>query len=496
MDNEKKEKTPKELRSENNMNFAKKINSAISSIDELQDKIKSRKKVTTEQIANLMSDPNKNATALQQQEEIMRACNGILREIIFYKSNILTYDHFLVARDMSKYKKKAKLEKDYLKAVIELDKYNIKAFCRWVEEEVIRKGEVYTYKQVGDNITYFRIPNQSCKITHMDGMMQGYAIKLDDITNDTLPAYPTDIQKIYTKYKNGQLKNDPNLLKNNYYKLPIGNAVAFTVDLYESKNAPYYASLLLDLSRIGDLNDLNMETALSDNFKLIHQLLPSEDGEINIDFETADMYHRALKNELPQGVGGLSSPYPLTALTLNSNNTSTNYSYLTQLKNNLYNSSGVDSSLFNSENRSSTQSVVYASIIDSLFAFNLLERIKIWLNYDFLSNSALKNFKIEFCDSTYYNKDSKAQNAINQATTWFSRLEMLALQGYTPLDAYNILKMESIMDFDEYITPLMNSHTMSGEEVKENGDKGGRPTASEESGDPNRVPEADNAGDY
>ena len=88
MDNEKKEKTPKELRSENNMNFAKKINSAISSIDELQDKIKSRKKVTTEQIANLMSDPNKNATALQQQEEIMRACNGILREIIFYKSNI------------------------------------------------------------------------------------------------------------------------------------------------------------------------------------------------------------------------------------------------------------------------------------------------------------------------------------------------------------------------------------------------------------------------
>ena len=73
---------------------------------------------------------------------------------------------------------------------------------------------------------------------------------------------------------------------------------------------------------------------------------------------------------------------------------------------------------------------------------------------------------------------------------------MLALQGYTPLDAYNILKMESIMDFDEYVTPLMNSHTMSGEEVKENGDKGGRPTASEKSGDPNRVPEADNAGDY
>ena len=73
---------------------------------------------------------------------------------------------------------------------------------------------------------------------------------------------------------------------------------------------------------------------------------------------------------------------------------------------------------------------------------------------------------------------------------------MLALQGYTPLDAYNILKMEDLMKFEDFMSPLANSHTMSGEEVKENGDKGGRPTTQEESGNPNRMPEADNAGDY
>ena len=107
----------------------------------------------------------------------------------------------------------------------------------------------------------------------------------------------------------------------------------------------------------------------------------------------------------------------------------------------------------------------------------------------------MKNFKIEFCDSTYYNKDSKAQNAINQATTWTSKLAMLALQGYTPLDAYNILKMEDLMKFEDFMSPLANSHTMTGEEVKENGDKGGRPNKANETGDINRTAELDdNAG--
>ena len=70
---------------------------------------------------------------------------------------------------------------------------------------------------------------------------------------------------------------------------------------------------------------------------------------------------------------------------------------------------------------------------------------------------------------------------------------MLALQGYTPLDAYNILKMEDLMKFEDFMSPLANSHTMTGEEVKENG----RPNKAEETGDINRTPELDdNAGSY
>lgn len=78
-------------------------------------------------------------------------------------------------------------------------------------------------------------------------------------------------------------------------------------------------------------------------------------------------------------------------------------------------------------------------------------------------------------------------------TTWTSKLEHLAICGYSPLEALNILQIESILDFGTLMSPLMNSHTMSGTDVE---NTGGRPTVGEESGDPNRMPESSNAGDY
>ena len=84
------------------------------------------------------------------------------------------------------------------------------------------------------------------------GMMNGFAIRLDKITEKILPAFPEMIQKLWKKYKEGKLKNDPNLLKENYYKLEIGDAVCFNVEMCESKKPPYYVGLLADLGRIGD----------------------------------------------------------------------------------------------------------------------------------------------------------------------------------------------------------------------------------------------------
>lgn len=477
---EENEKTPEQLKSENSLNFANKMSSEIAKIEKIRER-ESRRRIDTDTLKSALQDAYKSSKILQQQSENMRIINGTLKEIQFYKANILTYDHYLVPIDASKYiGKKDKYYKDLRKACIELEKYHIKTLCPWLIEQELRFGEIYIYKQHGENnITFFKVPNSMCKMTHSREFITGYSIKLSDINDNTLDYYPADIQKLYKKYKNGQLKNDKNLV-DNYYKLDINKAVAFSPEILESKGIPYYAGLLLSLSRIEDMEDANIENANAENFKLIHQLIPNEKGVITVDYNEAYQYHQALKNVCPDGVEPVSTPYEIDSVTL-TNTSAKNYNYLNDLKTNLFDSSGVDSSLFNSANRSTAQAVIYSACIDSLLSKNLLDRIIIWLNYDFKSNSVLKNFRICFTDTDIYNKEQKISAANGRLTTWGSRLEYFAICGYKPLDALNLLITEDLMDIDDYLSPLMNSHTMSS---KNTSNAGGRPKV-EENGDPN-----------
>lgn len=478
-----------------NLSFAQQASMVdISNIDKISSNRK-RSKVDTDTIASALENPYSNVATLQQQAELMRVINGNLKEIINYKSNLLTYDHYLVPLDASKFMTKGQdnFFKSYRKACLELEKYNLKTLCPWILESEFRKGEIYLYKQeTSDSITFVSLPEDLCKVTYTESFMLGYSIKLSGINTKQLGYYPTDIQNLYADYKAGKLKNDENFV-DNYYKLPLENAIAFLPEVIESKGIPYYSGLLLDLSRIKDLADASMENIEANNFKLIHQLLPTDDdGELSIEPETAMFYHRALVRNVREGIGVVSSPYKIDSVSLQTNKVS-DYEEINNLTNNVYDTAGIDSNLFNGDNRSSTQSVIYGTIVDSLVPLNLLDRIKIWLNYVFSKNSSLKNFQLYFCDTTKFNKEEKIQSSCNRLTTWTSKLEHLGICGYSPLEALNILQIESILDFGTLMSPLMNSHTMSGTDVE---NTGGRPSASEESGNPNKAPEADNAGDY
>ena len=479
-------KTSEDIKRENALNFAKHMENEVKSVDEMRKKDK-RTLLSTDSIQSALNDPYKNSNRLQQQSENMRVFNGTLKEIQFYKANVLTYDHYLLPIDTSKYKGKSdKFFKDLRRAAIELDKYQIKTLCPWVVESELRKGEIYLYGQDGaETKTFFKMPEDICKMTHVESFVTGYSIKLSGISEKTLGYFPNDIQKLWKKYKAGNLKNDKNFT-DDYYKLDIKKAVAFSPEILESKGIPYYSGLLLDLSRIKDLSDLNMSNAESDNFKLIHQMIPSDDeGKISVEYNEALAYHQAVKNAVCDGIGVVSSPYKIDSITLQ-NNSAKNYDYLTNLRNELFNASGVDSSLFNSENRNNNQGVIYSANVDAMLSKNLLNRIAIWLNHDFKNNTILKNFRIVFVDSTIYDKEAKIASISSRLSTFDSKLEYLALKGLTPLEAINVLQLEDNVDFSNMMKPLANSHS----QVLDSNN--GRPSSSEESGDPNKVGEAEN----
>lgn len=479
------EKTFEELKRENSLEFARKINStAIDAIDELYDAIYKNRKSTTSQIQSYLDSPIKNAKQLQNTAEYMRMINGVLKEITFYKSNMLTYDYFLLPVDMSKYKTKDKFETAYRKALLELKKYNIKFHAKWINEKTIRKGEIYIYKvQLNDGITIVEMPNSLCKIVGATSGLQRYAIDLSSIDKDTLDYYPVEIQDLYRKYRNNQLKKDKNF-KDGYYKIPLENGVAFSIEYLETKGIPYYTSLLRELSLLEDMKNLEETSAVANNFKVLHQTIPTDDnGNISVEGEVAYEYHQALKSICPEGVAALSTPYKISPLTLGDSKQK-NLDYVNKIEKSVFDNAAINDDIF-SGTKSNNQAIIYGADVDSLLSFNLLQRFKMWLNYDFKHNSVLKNFEVAFVDSTIMNKDSKIKMAMSNVATWNSRVQLYAYMGYEPWEAYNILKMEEMMNFDEMMPALMTSHTASSSDV-------GRPTVEDDLNKEGNVGQAQN----
>ena len=469
------------------LKFAQQIyDSGTNNVGQIYDQ-KNNSKLTSDQIQTYLNSPYTNVDQLQSAIDFFINMNGILKEIITYKSNILTYDHYLLCTNIDKYKSKDKFDKAYYKAVTELKKFSIKFNVRWMMERLFKDGELYVYVIEGkDNVTIAPFPPSYCKVVGATGGLQHFAINMNKISDKNVVAFPLDIQDIYESKKNGTIKNDENYDNSTgFYELDHTKAFAFSMNYLYPKNIPYYSAMLKDLCRISDLSDEMQEASLIENFKLIQMLIPTdkETGEPLVDAEEAILYHSDVKNTLPSGIACVGLPYELTSINLGDSAGKT-LQYMDNLVDGCYNTAGINDQLFNGS-INNTQAVTYSAVMDSLQPLKFLEAFRLFFNAYFLNNSALKNFELVFLDSTAYNKDAKLTSLVSNAATFTSKLQILAGMGLEPHQAWNMLKQEELMQLDDEMNPMQNSHTQSSDDV-------GRPTASEESGDINKTGESTN----
>ena len=458
-----------------NLEFARKMSSeGVKYLNRIGDDIFGIANVTKKQVKNLMKDPVTNAVQLQKIYNIIRNTSGTLKEIVMYKTEIPTYDHYILPLDMGKYKDLEKLEKAEFKAATQIEKYKLKYNIPWMTQRIVEQGVLYNYKvETPNEIFFIEIPSDKCVITSFKDGIWRFGINVRKFNAKSILSYPEEIQQVYEDYKNGLIKKD-DLIDNTYYELSE-NAFAFSLDRFTDTGIPYYSHLLCDLLTLAELKDLESESAKLDNYKLIHQtpLTDKDTGKMQHDANTNTMYHNALKKQVPDGVGVITSPLKIESVPLG-NSKESKMKYNNQLEESIYSSAGVNSELMNGS-KSSNEAIALGSVIDTLLAFKILRIIANWLNLDLKKNSITKNWKVEFVKSTNYNQQQMITNARSNITTWMSKRVYMALMGHTPLDAINIIKYEDMLGLNTLLQPLMTSHTMTSEDV-------GRPSNAE-SGD-------------
>lgn len=451
-----------DLKKENTHKFAQRMSNNLGDINKMITGTHGYRLLDRSQLLKALQDPHKNSETLQKYSFIMNYNSGILKELLIYKSNILTYDHYILPLDMSKYKSQDKLEKAELDAALQLEKYNIKFNFPWMTKNLISNGELYIYKIENKDCNVIQeMPRGFCKAVGSKNAIMKYAINLGKISDKTKDQFPIEIQMLHDDFKNGRLKGDENLIDNNFYYLDK-NAYCFNLEYMAEKGSPYYAHLFNDLMILEEMKDIESETAKIDNFKLIIQkALTDEDGALLMDEEDVALFHQALKNEVPEGVGVVTTPMPIDNVNL-ADSKQKKLDYNNKIKDGIYDSSGVNSEIFNG-NKSSNEAVALGSIVDTLLPLNILESFKVWLNMDFKENSKTKNWMINFIDSTKYNKDNKIKMAKDTVATYSGKKQYLATLGMTPLEAINTLKYEELSGIGEKMLPLMTAHTMSGD---------------------------------
>ena len=233
------------------------------------------------------------------------------------------------------------------------------------------------------------------------------------------------------------------------------------------------------------MKDLKSQNAVIESIKLIHQKFPvdKDTGVSLIDFDVITQYHNATKSTLPQGTAVTTNPLDLQALYLSDSNSKIS-SNVSQARDTIYDSAGVNSELFNG-NKNTTEAIAMGIIADNLVAKPLNLMISNWINYE-LKKKKIGGFTwtIKLLDVTEFNKEKRISAAKDGMAFGGSRLEYLATSGYTPLQGLSVLKMESMLGLDELLVPQASSHTQSGTDVgrtsKEDGGTGNEDTVTPE----------------
>ena len=474
----------KQLRSINKM-LEHRNYSLMNGIINISGDIYRSRRINRNNLRKALADPysSNNVDTLQQASMLLKATNGIYKRVLNYNAYMYTNDYMIYPIEFDKIKNPTKIQKAYAEVAQYVEKYNLKYNASWIKDRVLEQGELYIYEIEDSNgIILQEIPNTFCKMTSIENNVSKYAINLKKLSDSNILSFPKEIQNIYKKYNNGSIK-EKDLIDRSFYELKE-NAFAFSLDRFSPKGIPYYCTIFDDLMELEDMKDLKSQNAVIESIKLIHQKFPvdKDTGVSLIDFDVITQYHKATKATLPQGTAVTTNPLDLQALYLSDSNSKIS-SNVSQARDTIYDSAGVNSELFNG-NKSTTEAVAMGIIADNLVAKPLNLIITNWINYKLKKKKfGGITWAIKFLDTTEFNRDKKVGLAKDAMAFGGSRLEFLAASGYTPLQGLSVLKLESMLGLDELMIPQASSHTQSGEvgrTSKEDGGTGNEDTTTPE----------------
>lgn len=422
--------------------------------------------------------------------------NGIVSRTLNYLMSHPTYNYNIYPSLSEETNGKLPDLEDFIGAARYIENYNIKFYAPYFFKQTLINGMSFFYEISNkESVEYMEFPLSMCRIRTIDNGVYRWMIDITKIKQEMVDYLPNEIVKAY----NSTDKTDIKKWVDGKWYILSNKAVAFCLDYSVIKNGGIsvseYAPLIID-SILVENAKANVEIKDDiDAVRIIHAKIPlNKDGEPTITADQAGKWDKALKNNLPSGIVGITNPFELDNITLNGSGNSKAYETVDDAQEQLFYSTGTPSALFGSNTTSSNIVKISVAKDAAQIYAKLLPLLTGYYNH-VLSNYKSKSglgWKIKILEQSNFTKEEDVKRYKDAVSIGGSRTDYLASLGMNPLEFYSKLQLEQqVLNIDSIMLPKQTSFTLPGGKASEaSSGNAGRPTTDNPSDDTDRINDA------
>lgn len=368
------------------------------------------------------------------------------------------------------------VNRNYRKVLNTLSAMNAKTQFPKILTVCLREDTFYgTLWVTNDNITIQQLPSEYCSISTVEANVPNVTFDFSyfDSRQSLLEYYPAEFKTKYNQYQKNRTIRWIELDAPNSFAIKCNNDIL-------DYAIPPFAGILREVYELEDYKQLKLSKTALENYAMVVMTLGMDDqGNWKMDLDKAKEFWRNLDSVLPEEVGSVLTPMPVSKISFEKSNTASTDT-VAEAEQNIFSAAGVSSLLFNND-KASANALALSIKADQAITYGIVKSIEDMVNRFIQYQSYGKNFKVNFLDVSPFNRKEVGDMYLKAAQYGLPTVSMYAASqglGQAELDSMNFLEND-VLEIKKLFIPLQSSSTQSatGSSTESKGatDEGGAP---------------------
>lgn len=411
-------------------------------------------------IQHAMSHPLHSWRLLLQVSQHLMLVSPFYYELSNYYSNMASINYGIDLYGVSDSLTKDRLRKMYEGVAEKLEKMNLQheflKIIKYLPYQDIFYGLVVSNKQ---NWFIMQVDPYICKLYQIQDGLYTYVIDLSKISPMDLQCYPDYVQQAWLNFHSKDSEQGV------YYYPPVNKQICIKWNYQFTQPFPFLLQLLRDILDTDTYKNLRLQSERTNNLKYIAMKVPIDESQVDKPLLSpellsvfSDMDRQALSDDVGiiHGLG----VEPKAISFENSNTVSDN---VDKSINNIYDSAGTNSTLFNGA--SNATAVKMSLEQDAGYLYQVYRQFERWVNMMLRVenyNKANCSFHFYILDETIYTKSDIISRYKDASSMGFFPDRYVASLGVTPAQMLSSGRLtDDVFDFYNKLKPLRTSYNSS-----------------------------------